>query len=355
MNTRLGDLRVGLTFDDVLIVPRRSSVASRQDVLIDTLLSRNVKLDLPVVAASMDTVCEYEMAIAMARLGGLGIIHRFMPIADQASQIVRVKEAGSHLSVGAAVGTHTDLIGRSEALVEAGVDALVLDIAHGHSDQAIRGVETLKKRFKGVDVIAGNVATFAGASDLVEAGADGVKVGVGPGGVCTTRIVAGVGVPQLSAIADAVAAGVPVIADGGIRTSGDIAKALAAGASSVMVGSLLAGTKESPGKVEQGSSGLQKRIRGMASFEAIRSRAIRSGEDPDEEYLEHRAAEGVTGAVPYRGEVSKLIWELMAGLRSAMSYTDARNLTEFAEKAEFVMVTPLGIAENAPHATNSTR
>ena len=347
----LGDLRVGLTFDDVLIVPRRSSIRSRQDVSLRTRLSRNIEMELPVVAANMDTVCEHEMAIAMARLGGIGVVHRFMPIRAQADQIALVKKAGDDLITAAAVGTDLDLIERADALVDAGADALVLDIAHGHSDHAIDGVRRLKDRFSDIDVIAGNVATLDGAADLADAGADGVKVGVGPGGVCTTRIVAGVGVPQLTAVSEASAVNVPVIADGGIRSSGDIAKALAAGAASVMIGSLLAGTKESPGEVEQGPKGLQKRIRGMASFEAIEARAVRHGEDLDDEYLEHRAAEGVEGAVPYRGETSKLIWGLMAGLRSAMSYTNARTLAEFADKAEFVAVTALGAAENTPHAT----
>ena len=324
----LEGLRTGLTFDDVLILPRRSSIRSRQDVSVRTRLSRCVKLDLPVVAANMDTVCEHEMAIAMARLGGVGIVHRFMPIDTQADEIYRVKEAGASLAVGAAVGTDRDMVDRAKTLVAAGADALVLDIAHGHSDHAIDGVRTLKDHFADTDVVAGNVATLDGAEDLVQAGADAVKVGVGPGGVCTTRTVAGVGVPQLTAIADVAPVGVPVIADGGIRSSGDIAKALAAGASTVMVGSMLAGTKESPGEVEQGAKGLQKRIRGMASFEAVKARADRSGEDLDEEYLSYRAPEGVEGTVPYKGEVSKLVLQLMAGLRSAMSYTNARTLAE---------------------------
>ena len=347
----LGEIRTGLTFDDVLIVPRRSSVRSRQDVSVSTWLSRGIELGLPVVAANMDTVCEHEMAVAMARLGGIGILHRFMPIDAQAEQVERVKEAGADLLVGAAVGTDRDMVERAKALVAAGADALVLDIAHGHSDHAIDGVRRLKDHFADTDVIAGNVATAAGAADLAEVGADAVKVGVGPGGVCTTRTVAGVGVPQLTAIADASQAGVPVIADGGIRNSGDIAKALAAGASTVMVGSMLAGTKESPGEVEQGAKGLQKRIRGMASFEAVKARADRSGEDLDEEYLSYRAPEGVEGTVPYKGEVSKLVWQLMAGLRSAMSYTDARTLPEFWQLAEFVAVTPQGSIESLPHAT----
>ena len=351
----IGEIRTGLTFDDVLIVPRRSSIRSRQDVSVRTQLSRHIELELPMVAANMDTVCEHEMAVAMARLGGIGILHRFMPIDAQASQVATAKEAGAGLLVGAAVGTDFDMVERAKALVAAGADVLVLDIAHGHSDHAIDGVRRLKDHFADIDVVAGNVATCEGAADLAEAGADAVKVGVGPGGVCTTRTVAGVGVPQLTAIADASQVGIPVIADGGIRSSGDIAKALAAGASTVMVGSMLAGTKESPGEVEQGSKGLQKRIRGMASFEAVKARADRSGEDLDEEYLSYRAPEGVEGTVPYKGEVSKLVWQLMAGLRSAMSYTNARSLPEFVALAEFVAVTPQGAVESLPHATLGNR
>ena len=351
----LGQIRTGLTFDDVLIVPRRSAIRSRQDVSVCTRLSRRIELGIPVVAANMDTVCEHEMAAAMARLGGIGIVHRFMPIGAQADQIDMVKDAGADLVVGAAVGTDRDMLERAKSLVAAGADALVLDIAHGHSDHAIDGVRALKDHFADIDVVAGNVATYDGAADLADAGADAVKVGVGPGGVCTTRTVAGVGVPQLTAIADIAPVGVPVIADGGIRSSGDIAKALAAGASTVMVGSMLAGTKESPGEVEQGSAGLQKRIRGMASFEAVQARADRAGEDLDEEYLSYRAPEGVEGTVPYKGEVSKLVHQLMAGLRSAMSYTNARTLGEFSELAEFVAVTPQGVIESLPHATFNSR
>jgi IMP dehydrogenase/GMP reductase len=351
----LEGLRTGLTFDDVLILPRRSSIRSRQDVSVCTRLSRHIELGIPVVAANMDTVCEHEMAVAMARLGGIGIVHRFMPIDTQADEIYLLKEAGASLAVGAAVGTDRDMVDRAKALVAAGADALVLDIAHGHSDHAIDGVRTLKDHFADTDVVAGNVATLDGAGDLVEAGADAVKVGVGPGGVCTTRTVAGVGVPQLTAIADVSPVGVPVIADGGVRGSGDIAKALAAGASTVMVGSMLAGTKESPGEVEQGPKGLQKRIRGMASFEAVKARADRSGEDLDEEYLSYRAPEGVEGTVPYKGEVSKLVLQLMAGLRSAMSYTGAGTIEEFTALAEFMAVTPQGVIESLPHATLGPR
>jgi IMP dehydrogenase len=346
----LENLRTGLTFDDVLLVPQRSRIRSRGDVSLRTQVSRNITVELPVIAANMDTVCEEEMAITMAKLGGMGTIHRFLPIEVQAKQIAAVKAAGDYV-VGAAIGTDHDMLDRAKALVAEGVDALVLDIAHGHADHAIDAIKRLKAAFPSIDVIAGNVATTAGARDLIDAGADSIKVGVGPGGVCTTRLVAGVGVPQLTAIDDCRDLGVPIIADGGIRTSGDIAKALAAGGDTVMIGSLLAGTKESPGEVEQGPQGLRKRIRGMASFEAIEARAERHGEDIDDEYFEQRAPEGVEGTVPYRGAASKVIWQLMAGLRSAMSYSNATSIAEFQANAEFVRVTPLGLRENTPHAT----
>lgn len=346
----LESLRLGLTFDDVLLVPRRSSIRSRSDVSVRTRLSRNIELDVPIVAANMDTVCEVDMAIALARLGGIGMLHRFATIDHQVAMVKQVKDAGP-LLVGAAIGTDRDALERAEALAAAGVDALVLDIAHGHAAHAIDALRRVKAALPSVDVIAGNVATGDGARDLIEAGADAVKVGVGPGGVCTTRLVAGVGVPQLTAIADCAGLEVPVIADGGIRTSGDIAKALGAGASTVMIGSMFAGTAESPGEVEQTANGLVKRVRGMASFEAIEARAQRSGETVDDEYFEQRAPEGVEGTVPYRGEVARVVASLLAGLRSGMSYSDARTIPEFWEKASFMRVTGNGVRENHPHAT----
>jgi IMP dehydrogenase len=345
----LDNIRLGLAFDDVLLVPRRSGVRSRQDVSLRSALSRRVALESPVVAANMDTVCEADMAEAVARQGGIGILHRFLAIETQAAMVRRVKSAG--LLVGAAVGTSDDTMLRSKALVAAGVDALVLDIAHGHSEHAIDTVRCLTREFGAdTDVIAGNVATRAGAEDLIEAGADAVKVGVGPGGVCTTRLVAGVGVPQLTAIDECAGMDVPVIADGGIRRSGDIAKALAAGASTVMIGSLFAGTKESPGELEMSERGLVKSIRGMSSHEAVRARAARTGEAVDDEYFEQRAAEGVTALVPYKGEVGKLIAQLMGGVKSAMSYCNARTVAELWEKAEFIRVTQAGLSESHPHA-----
>ena len=348
----LDDVRTGLTYDDVLLVPRRSRVRSRRQVSLRTRLSRRIELDLPIVAANMDTVCESEMAVALARLGGIGIIHRFLPTYAHALEVEKVKLAGGDLPVGVAVGTDHDMVERAKSCVAAGADVLVLDIAHGHAQHAIDGIKRLKDDFDGIDLVAGNVATAEGAADLAAAGADAIKVGVGPGGVCTTRLVAGVGVPQLTAIDEAVqgAGGVPVIADGGIRTSGDIAKALAAGAATVMIGSLFAGTKESPGEVEHSSKGLVKRIRGMASREAVEDRAERHGAELDDEYFEHRAPEGVEGLVPYQGEVAKVLHQLLGGVKSAMSYLDATDLEEFRRNAAFVRVTSAGLIENHPHA-----
>ena len=346
-----GRLETGLTFDDVLLVPRRSSIRSRQDVSLETNLTKNIRIDLPILAANMDTVCEEEMALALARLGGVGILHRFMTVEAQAQMVENVKNENSQFIVGAAVGTDHDAIVRSKALVASGVDVLVLDIAHGHAEHAIYALKELKDSFPDTDVIAGNVATHAGAEDLYEAGADAIKVGVGPGGVCTTRLVAGVGVPQLTAIFSASEVPIPIIADGGVTSSGDIAKAIAGGADTVMIGSLFAGTKESPGEVESSPKGLVKRVRGMASFEAIEARAIRTGELVDDEYFEQRAPEGVEGVVPYKGEVSKLIAQMVAGLKSGMSYSNARTIPEFWEKAEFIRVTSTGLKENKPHAT----
>jgi IMP dehydrogenase len=348
---QLGNVRLGLTFDDVLLVPQRSTVRSRQKVSVATQLSRNITIDIPILAANMDTVCEWEMAVALGKLGGIGIVHRFFSVEQQAAQIAKVK--GEGVVVGAAVGTDRDATDRAGAMVRAGADVLVLDIAHGHSDHAIDTVSALKKAFPSVDIIAGNVATRLGAEDLVAAGADAIKVGVGPGGVCTTRIVAGVGVPQLTAVNDCAGLDVPVIADGGIRTSGDIAKALAAGAQSVMIGSMFAGTTESPGEVEQSPHGLVKRVRGMASFEALERRAQREGTEIDEEYLEQRAPEGVEGTVAYRGAVGPLVSKLLAGVRSSMSYSDALTITEFQDKAVFVRITNAGLMESHPHATRS--
>jgi IMP dehydrogenase len=350
----LADLPLGLTYDDVLLVPQRSRIRSRSQVSVASKLTNTIDMDTPIIAANMDTVCGWEMAATMSLLGAVGIIHRFLPIGDQGAEVRKAFEASGGGVIGAAIGTDHDMIERTKACAEAGARIVVLDIAHGHAEHAIEGIHHLKDQTPEVQVIAGNVATAQGAIDLAAAGADAIKVGVGPGGVCTTRLVAGVGVPQLTAVSSAVESecGVPIIADGGIRHPGDIAKALAVGANSVMIGSMFAGTKEAPGEVEQTERGLFKRVRGMASREAAEQRAARSGEELDDEYFEHRAAEGVEGLVPYRGSVRLLVNELMAGVKSSMSYQNAASLEEFRTNAQLIRVTGAGLNENHPHATH---
>lgn len=476
----------GLTFDDVLLVPKRSGVESRQNVDTSTLLTPTIRLQVPIVSANMDTVTEAAMAIAMARAGGIGIIHRFMTIEGQARQVARVKRAEGYmvehpyaihqsasiaearrlmtlyevgglvvtdggdelvglitqrdillapdehaavqtvmtppdqiisvppdvspaearallhehrleklpvvardgklvglitaqdivkqerypaatkdekgrLRVGAAIGVRPGDMERAEALLAAGADLLVVDIAHGHADHCIRIVKELRRAFPDAQVVAGNVATRDGARELAEAGADAIKVGVGPGSICTTRIVTGFGVPQLTAIMDSVAGvadtgrNIPIIADGGIKTSGDMVKALAAGAATVMVGSLFAGCEEAPGATVIRNGQKFKVVRGMASLGAAMGRkAVERGEDEDESAesqvdWEKVVPEGVEAVVPYRGRVEELIYQLVGGLRSGLSYGGATTITELQANAEFIEITPAGIRESHSH------
>lgn len=469
----------GLTFKDVLLIPQRSSVRSRKDVDMTGRLSRNIILKCPIVSANMDTVTESQMAIALAHLGGLGIVHRFLSIEDEVAEVAKVKRAESiiieepytlrpedtvaearqamqrygvggllvvspkkkligivterdllfhsngnsrlrevmtkelvtartgvkleeahkilakhkleklpivdedgtlrglltakdlqkkklhpdasldkkgRLLVGAAVGVVGDYLERSSALLEAGTDVLVVDVAHGHADHVIKAVEAIKSKWGSAEVVAGNVATYEGARDLALAGADAVKVGVGPGSTCSTRLVSGAGVPQLSAILDCAKITkenkVPIIADGGIRDSGDISKALAAGASSVMIGGLLAGTEESPGWTAMRGAVKYKIFRGMASLGAALTRRRSSSEEPDiqQEDVEDVVPEGVETMVPYRGKAAEVLHQLQGGLRSGMSYCGARNLEELWRKAKFVKMTSAGWQESKPHA-----
>lgn len=353
------NIQLGLTYDDVLIVPKLSNIKSRGDVSLKTKLTNSLSLEIPIVAAPMDSVCESKMAIALAELGGLGIVHRFQPAQEQADEIRKIKNAGENFLAGFAVGINNsvedDMEERAKLCVDAGADILVLDIAHGHSLHALSAIKQIKDGFgSDISIVAGNIATAQAAIDLAEAGADCLRVGVGPGGVCTTREVTGVGVPQLTAIYEIVKAqpGIPIMADGGIRTSGDIAKALAAGADTLMIGSLLAGTDESPGEVEhQSGRGLIKQLRGMASKEAAEKRAQRHGGKLDDEYFEHRSPEGVEGAVPYRGKMAKVIGQLLGGVKSSLSYVGASDLEEFRENVSFMRVTSAGLTEGKPHAT----
>ena len=477
------EIRLALTYDDVLLEPKHSSIASRKAVSTATRLSRHINLAIPIVSANMDTVTESAMAVAMARMGGIGIIHRFLPMDWQAEEVRKVKriegwviedpytigpdatiadaraamdehgikglpvvdlegkllgilthrdilfssdnqlvrsrmtprerlvtapagsdndvvralieehrvekvplvdraymlrglvtakdlvrslqfpnstkDAKGRLMVGAAIGVVGDYLERAAALVEAGADVLVIDVAHGDADHTLRAVAAVKGRLDSVDVIVGNVATKAGAAALADAGADAVKVGVGPGSICITRIVAGVGVPQLSAVMDctreAEKRGVPVIADGGVRNSGDITKALAAGASSVMLGNLLAGTSESPGLTIRRGGRPYKVTRGMASAEAAIRRRAR--EQPKlgwaewEEEVEEVVPEGVEAAVPFKGDVAEILFQLVGGLRSGMSYCNALTLEELRRNATFVRITDAGRKESGPQTS----
>lgn len=478
----------GLTFDDVLLLPKRSSIASRKDVDTGTMLTERIPLRVPIVSANMDTVTEATMAIALARVGGIGVLHRFMTIDQQVKQVEKVKRAEGfiienpytvgveslicqalsmmksrgvgglivvdskgklaglvthrdvamapeinalvssvmtpaeriiyarpgispneakamlhehrleklpvvsedgmliglitaqdvlkrehhphatkdgreRLRVGAAIGVGESELERAKALSSAGTDVLVLDIAHGHADHCVNMVKMIRKTFPDIQIIAGNVASSDGAVELARAGANGIKVGIGPGSICTTRVVTGFGVPQLTAIMDSVeglrTAGlenIPVIADGGIKTSGDMVKALAAGASSVMIGSLFAGCDEAPGSPVIRDGQKVKVVRGMASLgAAIGRKATENGLGNDDESAESQedwakvVPEGVEAVVPYRGNVSEIIYQLVGGLRSSLSYGGAKNIRELQENAEFIEITPAGIRESNYH------
>jgi len=474
----------GLTFDDVLLLPRRSSITSRKQVDTTTRLTENIRINIPVISANMDTVTETAMAIAMANAGGIGIIHRFMPIDLHAKQIKAVKRAQAvmvenpycininstvdlaremmhrhgvgglvvtsdankvmgiitsrdvslappdrksidqvmtgleklvtvkinfsieearkllfenrieklpvlnedgtikglitaqdvlkplrnplaaldekgRLRVGGAIGVTKGELDRVAALLDAGADILVLDIAHGHADHCIKMVRDIRKNFPNTEIIAGNVASREGARELCEAGASAIKVGIGPGSICTTRIVTGFGVPQLTAIIDSATGvkesgrNIPIIADGGIQKAGDMVKALAAGAETIMVGSMFAGTEEAPGSPVIRDGQKVKVVRGMASLAAtIGRRAFEQSRDEsaeDQEDWMKVVPEGVEAVVPYRGNVGEVLLQLVGGLRSGLSYGGAHNILELQEMAEFIEITPAGIYESGSH------
>lgn len=333
------------TFDDVLLVPMRSRIASRFDVTLKTQFTQKHSLEIPFVAANMDTISEKEMCVAANQIGSAAILHRFMGIEEQVEQVKAIraeKEASKRGVVAASIGVTEESKQRARALVEAGVEVLTVDIAHGHSEAMIAMIEYLKKEYPNLEVIGGNVATPRATQDLIRAGAAAIKVGIGPGSMCTTRMITGVGMPQLTAIAACVRAakaeGVPIIADGGIRTSGDAMKALAVGATSIMLGSLLAGALETPGELARG----KKLYRGMASRSAQVS--WRGGQLP-----EGMAPEGESHWVSCRGPVKEILQELAGGVRSGMSYLNSRELKDLEEFAHFVEVSANCLRENQAH------
>ena len=337
-------LKEGFTFDDVLIRPGASKMEPAEASLKTKIAG--IELSVPFLSAAMDRVTEEEMAIALGKLGGLGVIHRNCSIEVQVKIVKHVKEAG--VKVAAACGPFA--ADRAKALDEAGCDAIVIDCAHGHNLNVVESARKIKKSLKNSKMIFGNIATGEAAKAVCKF-VDAVKVGVGPGSICTTRLISGVGVPQLSAVLDVVSVArkykIPVIADGGIRTSGDIAKALAAGASAVMLGNLFAGTDESPGKIVEKDGSKFKEYRGMGSEAVIKSA---SG---SERYFTHgrkAVPEGVEALVPYKGPVGEIIAALASGVQVGMGYVGAKTIPEFEKKAQFIRITHAAIAEGKPHS-----
>jgi len=338
-----------LTFDDVLLVPQKSKFSPRK-VSLKTKLTRRIFLDVPIISAPMDTVTESKMAIAIATAGGIGIIHKNMPIDKQIAEIKKVK--AKKLLCGASISVGTPAIEHAKKIVRTGVDVIAIDVAHGHFYKVAETIKKIKKNklFKNIDIIGGNVATASATRDLIKAGADAVKVGVGPGSICTTRVIAGIGIPQLTAVMDcAKAAGrIPVIADGGIRLSGDITKALAGGASSVMIGGLLAGCKQSPGQVIAIKGKKYKIYRGMGSLNAMKKGSKERYLQGDKKGSRELIAEGVEGLVEYKGSVKDVVYQLVGGLKQGLGYCGSKNIKQLQEKSEFVKISHVGLAESHP-------
>lgn len=363
-----------LTFDDVLLVPQESDILPH-DVSLESKLTSNITLKTPLISSPMDTVTESQMAIAMALCGGLGVIHKNMPLELQAKEVEIVKsfsdfssvenkdnislsKKDGKLLVAAAIGISEDRYDRIEALIKAGVDAIVIDTAHGHSKNVLVAIKELKNNYSQVDVIAGNIATKDGALALIDSGVDAIKIGIGAGSICTTRIIAGVGVPQLTAVAEAskVASdnNVGAIADGGIKYSGDIVKAFAVGANAVMAGGLFSSTYETPGEVIVIDGKKYKLYRGMGSVGAMiygsKDRYFQSKVDVKSKFV----PEGIEGVTEYKGHIADVIYQLVGGIRAGMGYVGAKDLKSLRDKAEFVRITNQGLAESHVHDVKIT-
>lgn len=360
---------LALTFDDILLLPDYSDF-NRQDIDLSTNLTKKIKLKIPFVSSPMDTVTEARLAIALARLGGIGIIHRNLTIAKQAEEIAKVKK--QKLLVGAAIGPSRGFEERARALVKQGVDVIVIDSAHGFTKATIEAIKFLKNKYSRIDIIAGNVATYEGVLALAKAGADAIRVGMGPGAICTTRVISGMGVPQVTALTETVRAAkktkTPIIADGGMVHSGDMVKALACGADTIMPGSFFASTLESPGKkvllessqvphrfksiFNQEGRYIFKEYRGMGSEGAMKKGAkIKSeGEFHGKDYKDRTlVAEGVEGLVPLRGTIEKVTKIAIGGIKSGLYYCGAKTILELHKKARFIQITQASLAESHPH------
>ncbi len=335
----------GYSFDDVLLVPKYNRVNSRKEVSFRTMVTKNHFLDIPFLVANMDTVCESKMAITIGRMGGLGVIHRFLTIEDQVEEVKKVKQEKLLSAVAIGVKDYED---RVKALSSVGVDILVLDVAHGHSKRVGKTLDYIKENYPKIDVIVGNIATKDAAEYFISKKADAIKVGIGPGSMCTTRVMAGAGVPQITAIMDVYEASqgrVPVCADGGIRVSGDIVKAIGAGADTVMLGSLFSGTDETPGGIIKKDGKKYKEYRGMASYLATVKKMELDGRKVEE--VVH--VEGEITKVKYKGSVIPIVNKLLGGLASGMTYAGADNIEKIKGKADFISITGAGIKESIAH------
>ena len=335
----------GYSYDDLLIVPKYTDIKSRKNVCFKTKVTRNHFIDIPFLAANMDTVCDSKMAIAIGKLGGLGVLHRFCSIEEQSDHVRKVKKES--LLCGAAIGLK-DFEERSKALVSAGVDIFVLDIAHGHSKMAGKTLTWLKETYPSIDVMVGNIATKIAAEYFLKKGADALKVGIGPGAMCTTRIMTGCGVPQVTAIMDVfehTQGRVPICADGGIKDPGDVVKGIGAGANCVMAGSILSGTDESPGEIIIQEGQKFKLYRGMASFDASLKKMQIDGKS-EKEII---SVEGEKTLVPYKGSVEKIIIKFLGGLASGMTYNGAKVIDDLRGTADFIGISYAGMRESIAH------
>ena len=349
-------IKESLTFDDVLLLPQYSDILpSETDISLS--LTAKINLKAPFLSSAMDTVTESKMAIAMAESGGIGIIHRNLNIRQQTKEIAKVKK--KKLFVGAAVGTNNEDIERAKSLIANGCDLIVIDTAHGHSKKVLKILSKLKKIDYSIPLCVGNIATGEAAKKLYNSGADIIKIGIGPGSICTTRMVAGIGVPQISAILEVKNAlknkKIKIISDGGIKFSGDIAKALAAGADAIMMGSIFAGTDESPGKKFRYKGKIYKHYRGMGSIGAMSSGSANRYFQKNFKDKSKFVPEGVEGRVEYKGSLSKIIYQLKGGLRSSMGYIGAKNLNQITKNAKFIKITKAGFYESMVHSVEMTQ
>ena len=344
-------IKESLTFDDVLLVPRYSNVLPSETNIV-TELSSKIKLKVPFLSSAMDTVTEGKMALAIGKAGGLGIIHRNLDIKKQSLEIKKVKQ--KKILVGGAIGTSSQDLERAKSLIDNGVDLLVIDTAHGHSEKVLKILSKVKNKFPITTVCVGNIASGEAAKKLYNDGADILKVGIGPGSICTTRMIAGIGVPQITAIMDVKKSlknkKIKIISDGGIKFSGDIAKALAAGADAIMMGSIFAGTDESPGMKFKIKNKVYKFYRGMGSIGAMSSGSSNRYFQKNYKDKSKFVPEGVEGRVEYKGSVSKIIYQLQGGLRSSMGYIGAKDIKQIKKNAKFIKITKAGFYESMVHS-----